>query len=118
MAKILFIDDDPINSKIYTSQLEALGFEVALCYGGEEALKFISDKFDLIILDIMMPRVDGVTILSEIKRGVNKGTPIIIYTNLLSEATKKECLDLGVREYLVKADYTPPVFLNIVKKYL
>lgn len=118
MAKILIIDDDTVNSKLYANKLEAEGHEVTYVPDGELALKKISEKFDLILLDIMMPKIDGVELLKEIKRGVNKGTSVLVHTNLLSEKTKEKCLNIGAKEFLLKADYTPSKLLEKIKNYL
>ena len=118
MSRILIVDDDQSNSKIYATKLKAEGHEVVLCCNGELALEQIKEKFDVILLDIMMPKVGGVEVLEEIKKGINKKTVVIIYTNLLSEEVKKECLEKGAAEFLLKADYTPLQLLEKVKGYL
>lgn len=118
MAKILIIDDDTVNIQIYDTKLKAEKYEVVVCESGEEALKKISEKFDLILLDIMMPKIDGVTLLKEIVKSVNKNSVILIHTNLLSEKVKKECLENGAKEYLIKADLTPTLLLAKIKNYL
>lgn len=118
MLRVLIIDDDLLNTQIYANKLEASGYEVIFCTDGEEAQKKIAEKYDLILLDIMMPKVDGVTLLSEIKQGANRQTPVLVHTNLLSEETKKQCLNLGAKEYLIKADQNPATLLQKIQQYM
>ena len=93
MSKVLIVDDDVLSTQMYATKLQSGGHEVILSSDGEEALEKIKDTFDLILLDIMMPKIDGVALLKEIKKGVNKQTVILIMTNLISEEVKKECLE-------------------------
>jgi len=118
VAKILIVDDDTVNARLYANNLKTEGHEIALCLNGQEALDKIGERFDLILLDIMMPRMDGISVLKEIKRGVNKNTPVLVYTNLISEEVKKEALENGAEEFLLKADFTPLQLLEKVQGYL
>lgn len=118
MKKILIIDDDLLNSQIYTAKLKSEGYVVDLCPESAEALKKIKEKYDLIILDIMMPQTAGTQILKELPEDTKKNTIILINTNLVSEKNKEECLALGAKEYLLKADYTPTQLVDKIKTYL
>jgi len=118
MKKILIIDDDILNFQIYATKLRFENFEVELCSNGLEALEKIKNDYDLLLLDIMMPKLDGTQILSELKKKQASNTIILIYTNLLSEETKKECLENGAKDYLLKADFTPTQLVDRIKQYL
>jgi len=118
MKKILIVDDDQLNVNMYATKLIGEGYEVVVCSDGQSALEKIKEKFDLILLDVMMPKIGGVEVLKEIKQGVNKGIIVIVNTNLESEETKKECLNNGAKEYILKADYTPLQVLEKIKTYL
>lgn len=118
MARILIVDDEVVNSKLYGAKLSAEGYEVVLCQDGEQALEKIKEKYDLIILDIMMPKISGMEILKEIRNNANKTSKVIVFTNLMNEETKKECLENGADEVLFKVDVTPLQILEKVKKYL
>lgn len=118
MAKILLVDDDQLGSQIYSNKLQAEKHEVVLTIDGEQALAKLNEKYDVILLDIMMPKIGGTEVLKQIKEGVNSKTPVLIYTNLLSDTTKQECLKLGAREYLLKADFTPLQLVEKIKTYL
>ena len=117
MAKILIVDDDLVNSKIYANKLAAEGCEVVVAPDGKSAQKQITQKFDLILLDIMMPKVGGVALLAEIKKSLNSQTPVIVHTNLTGEEIKKQCLDLGAKEFLLKVDLTPNQLMEKIKTY-
>lgn len=118
MHKILIIDDDHLTLQIYVTRLQSENNEVILCTDSSCALEQLKQKNDLILLDIMMPQIDGVQVLKQIKKGVNKNTPVLIHTNLLSEKTKKDCLENGASEYLIKADFTPNKLLEKIISYL
>jgi len=105
MSKILIIEDDETLVKMYQRKLEHEGFQVAVAYsGGEGMLKAPREKPDLILLDIMMPAVDGFEVIKNLKAvRETKDIPIIILTNLgTSEIFINEAKSLGVKNYLVK----------------
>ncbi|OGK53910.1 hypothetical protein A3B56_02105 [Candidatus Roizmanbacteria bacterium RIFCSPLOWO2_01_FULL_45_11] len=118
MGKILIVDDDEVTAKLYVNKLESEGFEVTYVTDGNEALNVIKNKFDLIVLDVMIPKIDGLTLLQKIKTGVNKPTPVLVHTNLLSENVKKQAISLGASDVLFKVDFTPFTFIDTIKKYL
>jgi two-component system response regulator ArlR len=118
MAKILIVDDDVVNSQIYTNKLQAEGHEAVLANDGKIAMEKIGEKFDLILLDIMIPKIGGLEILKAIKKGVNKFSTVLIFTNLLSEEIKKDCLENGAKELLLKVDYSPSLLLEKINSYL
>lgn len=119
MANILIVDDDLVNAQIYAYKLKNEGHQVTTSTDGQSAQKEIAKKFDLILLDIMMPKIDGTVLLAEIKKGTNKDTPVLVHTNLLSESIKEKCLkNLGAREYLIKADLTPTQLVEKIEGYL
>ncbi|MBI4130576.1 response regulator transcription factor [Candidatus Roizmanbacteria bacterium] len=107
MGRILLVDDDKVNSSLIVNKLQMAGNSVVHAPEGETALAEFSEQFDFIILDIMIPRIDGVTLLSHLKKGINKNTPVFIYTNLISDEKKQECLTLGAADYILKVDVTP-----------
>lgn len=118
MSKILIIDDDLVNSQIYANKLQAEGHEVIMAGDGTLALEKIKEKFNLIILDIMMPKIGGVEILKALRNGPNQSTVVLVLTNLLSEEVKKECLQNGAKEFLLKVDYSPTNLLEKIRKFL
>lgn len=118
MPKILIVDDDTAYVQIYRAKLQAEGYQVDYCSDSIAALEKIKDKYDLILSDLMMPQMDGLQLLAEIKKGINKDSIIIAHTNLISEKNKQEFLTSGASEYLIKADYTPNQLVEIINSYL
>ncbi|MFH1840881.1 MAG: response regulator transcription factor [Candidatus Shapirobacteria bacterium] len=118
MAKILLIDDDRLFSQIYATRLTAERHQVDLCLDGQSAIDKLGQKYDFIFLDIMMPQIGGLELLKKIALTINVTTPVVVLTNLIDEETKKNCLQTGAREYLIKADFTPNQLLDKIKGYL
>jgi DNA-binding response OmpR family regulator len=112
MAKILIVDDDVVNSQVYVNKLQSEGHAVELITDGSIAQGRIGEKFDLILLDVMMPGMDGFSLLQEFRKGTNKQTPIFIFTNLVSEDTKKQAQEFHSTEVLYKVDTTPQDLLT------
>lgn len=105
MAKILVVEDDVTLSKLYRKKLDLAGFETEPSFNGKEAVVKASEITpDLILLDIMLPGIDGFEVVKQLK--LNKKTaniPIIILTNLgTSDVFIDEAKMLGVRQYLIK----------------
>jgi CheY-like chemotaxis protein len=120
MAKILIIEDEEIIHKPIQSKLESEGFEVVLARDGKEGLdKAFSDHPDLILLDIMLPIMDGVTFLEELRKDSwGKKVPVIVLSNLTNAMTAEESKAKGVRAYLVKTDWKLGDVVKKVKEEL
>jgi DNA-binding response OmpR family regulator len=118
LKKILVVEDERMIAKPLAMKLSLSGFEVKNAYDGEEALSMMQgEKFDIILLDLMMPKVDGFDVLKELKnRG--DGTPVIIATNLNAEKDVSRVLELGVTNYYVKSDTTLDEIVENVKRAL
>lgn len=99
--KILVVDDEPLYIRLLKVNLEAEGYEVVTAFNGEEALETLSQSMpDLIILDVMMPKLDGVTTCSRIRQFSN--VPIILLTALGEEHDRVNGLNIGADDYVVK----------------
>lgn len=121
MAKILIVDDDPLLVRMYQTKFEADGNTVVTASNGEEGLaKVGTEKPDIVLLDIMMPKMDGLETLRQIKASEStKKIPVIMLTNVSSsEADSAKGLELGAVAYLVKADYIPSEIVQKVKEIL
>lgn len=117
--KILLVDDDPDVRDIYEETLSEAGYQVDLAIDGQEGLdKIFKGGYDLILLDIMMPKVDGLTVLKKVKEGSPWNTPIVVLSQLTEEKTKQEAKDLGAKDYLIKSDLTPDIVLNKISQIL
>lgn len=101
-VKILVVDDERSIAEILKYNLEKEGYEVALAYDGEAALRYLEQELpDLILLDIMLPKKDGFTVCREI-RAQQKDIPIIMLTARETEVDKVLGLELGADDYVTK----------------
>lgn len=117
--KILIIEDEPMLVEMYKEKLKMEGFRVATVMDGKRALGRIKEGADLILLDILMPGLNGFEILRRIKEDKNMSKiPVLVLTNIGSASVDKDkdmALSLGAKDYLVKALNTPD---QVVKKIL
>lgn len=119
--RILIVEDDQFLREFYQELLEGEGYVVEMAADGEIALqKIISNDYDLILLDIMLPKKDGIQILHDLKISPPKNTAlkIVILTNLGQDAVIKECFNLGAEGYLIKSALNPDQVLTEIKSYL
>ncbi|MDX9892808.1 MAG: response regulator [Patescibacteria group bacterium] len=117
---ILLVEDDEFLSELYATKLGLEGYEVILASDGEKGLKLIKEKQpDLILLDIILPKLDGFEILSKIKADkILKKIPVILLTNLSQKDEVKRGLDLGADDYLIKAHFMPSEVVKKIKQVL
>ncbi len=118
--KILIIEDEKILAEMYKDKFIQAGFEITLVYSSEEALKVLQkEKPDLILLDILLPRINGIGFLTRIKQNPELSSiPVIAFSNYDDAETKGEAFRLGVKDYLIKTSYTPQEIIDKVKSYL
>lgn len=118
--KILIVEDDGILQKALQEYLLAEGFETLSALNGEEGVNIAKEKKpDLILLDIILPKMDGYEVLKTVKLDdVTKNIPIIILTNLGSLNDVEKALELGATTYLIKADYKLEEVANKIKEIL
>jgi two-component system, sensor histidine kinase and response regulator len=105
--KILLIEDDPMVVRMYQRKLEGEGFKVTLAFNGEEGLNAVKkERPDIILLDIMMPKLNGIDTLKTLKADAQtKDIPVIILTNLGDRPEDvQKCKEFGAIDYLVKAN--------------
>lgn len=114
------IDDDMFFRKIYRDQLTKAGFDFSEAINGIEGMhKVETEKPDLILLDLMLPRKNGFEVLKEIKeKNETRKIPIIILSNLGQEADIKEGMSLGADTYLVKGETKLSEVIEIINKAL
>lgn len=119
--KILIVDEDRLIRESYEGVLKSGGYEVEAALDGREALdKMMQNSYDLVLLDIMLPKLDGIGIIRELSESTSK-TPInsvIFFTNLSEDPVVKEALETGVHSCLVKADTSPDQLLAHVQAAL
>ena len=119
--KILLVDDDMYIRDLYNEVLKEAGYDVVSRTNGDEALTELSKGgFDLILLDIMMPKLDGIGVLKSLKEkpAAAPNGPVILLTNLAHDPVLKEATSLGAQTFLIKADMTPDQLIEKVKGFL
>ena len=121
MEKILLIEDDTLVSNLYIRTLSIEGYSVDLVADGQVGLeKILAGGYDLVLLDIMLPKKDGLEILKEAqkKKPQKANGPIIILTNLDQDSIIKKGFDFGANGYLIKSSMDPNQLLLEVRAFL
>lgn len=120
MAKIAIIEDDIAISQMYRMKFEVDGYEVESAENGKVGLKLIKDmKPDIVLLDLMMPEMNGDEMLAKLRETPHgKQTKVIILTNMGEQEIPKSIKNLGVEAVILKAHMTPREVEDIVKKHL
>lgn len=119
MKKILIIEDDTFLSEMYATKLSQ-DFSVETALDGEQGLKKIKEaQPDLILLDIVLPKMDGFEVLRQVKADpLLKKIPVILLTNLGQQSDLEKGLSLGADEYIIKAHFSPSAVVAKIKKIL
>lgn len=120
MAKVLLVDDDQALRQLYSLELTGRQYEVVVAVDGEEGIaKAKSEKPDVILLDIMMPKVDGIMALNKIKSDEEtQKIPVIMLTNFGQENLVQQAFSLGATDYLLKYKVTPAEMAEKVAQVL
>jgi DNA-binding response OmpR family regulator len=120
MAKILLVEDDTNLREIYSARFVAENYEVITAGDGEEALATaVRERPDLIVLDVMMPKISGFDVLDILRSTPEtKETKVIMMTALSQETDKQRGESLGVNQYLIKSQVTLEDVVNAVKGQL
>lgn len=118
--KILIVDDELVLLDLMRTKIGRLGFDVIEARDGEEGLrKALSEHPDLILMDVIMPKMDGITVLKKLRQDPwGKSAPVIILTNLNTAEAVENSIANGVYDYLVKIDYTLDDLVAIIRKRL
>jgi CheY-like chemotaxis protein len=120
--RIMIVEDDSFVMDIYETKLSQSGFNVILAVNGLEAMKKLEKEKelpDLILLDIIMPYMDGLEVLKKIKDNNKfKNIPVILLTNLSQKEEIEQGLKLGANDYLIKSHFTPSEVLEKINNYL
>lgn len=118
--KILIVEDDMFIRDIYKVRFEQEGYEVTLAENGMACLDVLQKKNpDMILLDIMMPGMNGIDVLKKLKeRDDWKEIPVIMLTNISEREKVNEVMDLQVKDYLIKSHFTPSEVVQKVNTLL
>jgi len=123
--KILLIEDEPQQIEIYEKAVKEAGFEIESLKWGEEGLKRLEEikskkkeKPDLILLDLILPDINGIAILEKAKLDLQlKDIPFFILTNYSDPELEKTGEELGVEKHIIKTDVTPSQLVKIIKNW-
>src|SRR3989344_8464977 len=120
MAKILIVEDDPLMLRMYQKIFTLEQYEVEVATNGEEALEKVhAGKPTIILLDIMMPKMNGLQVLDKLKSDPDlKKIPVIMLTNLAGQSDAETAIAKGAVKYIVKSEYEPKQVANMVKEVL
>jgi len=120
MNTILLVEDDPSLIDVYSITFTHENFRIEVAHDGEECLQKVKTIMpDLILLDIMMPEMNGIQALEKLKADTKtKDIPVLILSNIAENTYEIRALQLGALQYLIKSQYLPMDVVNIVKNTL
>lgn len=120
--RVLLVEDEPFLSGMYQTKLSLEGFDVVTAADGEDALNKIKEgRYDIVLLDIMMPKLNGFEVLKYIRKDSAPAiakVPVIMLTNLGQKSDIEQGLLLGANDYVVKANLTPAEVVTKINKLL
>ena len=120
MKRILLIEDDLYIRDIYSRIFTNAGYSVEVAVDGEEGIAKTKDQaYDLVLLDIMLPKVTGIDVLKNFRQpsSTMRNTPVFLITNLGQDDIIKEAFDLGADGYLLKAQFKPQDIVEQIGAY-
>ncbi|MBI4215734.1 MAG: response regulator [Parcubacteria group bacterium] len=117
---ILIVEDDLMIVEMYQLKFQDEGYKVLVAHDGKSGLDLAKEnKPSLILLDVIMPEMDGFSVLKALKEDDSlKGIPVILLTNLGQDGDVKRGLELGAIDYLIKANYTPAEVVSKIQSYV
>ncbi|MDD4332982.1 MAG: response regulator [Patescibacteria group bacterium] len=118
--KLLIVEDENTIRTMYTAKFESDGFEIVSADNGVTGLEMAkTEKPDLILLDIILPQLDGFTILKSLKEDkATENIPVVMLTNLGTNEDKIKGQEMGALDYIVKASLSPAEISEKIKQYL
>ena len=116
----MLVEDNDFIRNMYQLKLAKAGFTVVEAVDGRMALDKIKQaKPDLILLDLMMPNMNGIEVLTELKKDkLLPELPVIVLTNVMDSQTIEQAKSLGAKDYIVKTDLTPSQVVDKLKPFL
>lgn len=119
-ATVLLVEDEKMLADMYATKFMMEGFDTHTAYDGQAGVTMASQvKPDIILLDIIMPKLDGFAVLKQLRQAEEtKKTPVILLTNLGQDEDIKKGQKLGATDYFVKANHTPAEVVNKVRAVL
>jgi CheY-like chemotaxis protein len=120
MTTILITEDDPLMSRMYQKIFTFEGFQVEMAADGQEGLDKARElKPTMILLDVMMPKLNGIQVLEKLKADPEtKAIPVVMLTNLAGQQDAENALAKGAIKYIIKSEYEPKQVADMVKELL
>lgn len=120
MSKILIVEDDPLMSRMYEKIFSFDKYDIVMAENGEEGVdKARNEKPNLILMDIMMPKMNGLEALEKIKADPElKNIPVVMLTNLAGDKDAETALAKGAVKYIIKSEQDPKQVSDMVKEVL
>lgn len=121
MAKILLVEDDPNARDLYSEILTTAGYTVETAEDGEKGLvKILEGGYSLVLLDVMLPKLDGLSVLAALKKETPKepNGKIVILSNLTQDPVIREAMNLGASDHISKPSLNPAEFIAKIKTLL
>jgi DNA-binding response OmpR family regulator len=122
VKKLLIVEDDQFLRELYVEILTEEGFVVDQAIDGEEAYnKMYAGGYDLVLLDIMLPKTDGLKILERLRTEtppLKPNGPVVVLSNMDHDSAISKAISLGARGYMIKSDQTPGQIIRKIKGYL
>lgn len=120
MKKILLIEDEELIIKLLSKKLDAAGYDVALAMNGQEGIEKMRENMpDLVLLDIVMPRMGGFEVMAEMKKDEKLAKiPVIIISNSGQPLELERAKELGAADWLVKTEFDPKEVAEKIQKYI
>jgi len=117
---LVLVEDDEFLASIYQTKFDMEGFKVSITGNGEEGLKLVEKKMpDIVLLDILLPKLDGFAVLERLKSNPKtKHIPVILLTNLGQKDDVDRGVELGAADYLIKAHFKPSETVDKVRKII
>ena len=117
MANVLVVEDNKTLNQAYKMILQKEGHDVRAAYNGKEGLELVKiNEPSLILLDMLMPTMNGIDFLKKFRPDKHPDTTVIILSNLNEDAEVQQALKLGARKYILKASTSPQELINHVKE--
>lgn len=120
MKKIVLVEDDEVMARMYRRVFSFGGFDVIVATDGEDGLEKIKQTLpDLVILDVMMPKMNGLEVLGKLKTDLRtKNIPVVMLTNLKIPEEVRLALENGAARYIVKCEHEPKKVFEMVREVL
>lgn len=122
MPKILLVEDDPMISEIYQRKFSAVGFETRIATSGKAVLDILRvEPFDLVLLDIVLPEMNGTEVLEQLrnpKNGYDKDLKILMFSSLSEKDDRDKTVALGANGFIAKNEFSPSELVIEVSRFL